>query len=438
MVSAFRWCLAWLRAHFALIQLVGVLVCISPLLFPAHVPLWTILGSLAGLILLPAVGGLWQGQVFVRTPLDIAVLLLLLLLPFSLLVTVDRALTLPHIYKVIASVALFYSVVDVLNSKPWFNLSAGIICVLAVALAIILLFGIRWTGSKFWWLPVNLSRYIPHLVNPFWKPEGFLGFNANLAGGTLALLLPVPVAYFLFGRGPLVRLGTFIESGIVGLILLFTQSRGALIAMVVAVAAMLVTSKRRWLIVAAILMLGIGLALVLMGQREAEELTWDDDFAKAVQSAEGRSELWSRGLYMMQDFPFTGIGFGMTVEVLPVLYPTFLIPNDGRIEHVHNLYLQAGVDQGFPGLIVLLAFLLGLFYLSWQSARRSNGTPLEPLALGLLGSAVAFATHGLVDTIPYSPKAHLIIWALFGVVVALWLHLARQGRSSGAALASGE
>ena len=100
---------------------------------------------------------------------------------------------------------------------------------------------------------------------------------------------------------------------------------------------------------------------------------------------------------------------------------------------MHNLYLQAGVDQGFPGLIITLAFMIGLFHLCWSSTQRARGTSLEPLALGLLGMVVAFATHGLVDTIPYSPKAHLILWALFGVAVALWQQLARDDSSSSTA-----
>jgi len=93
--------LTHLRAHTALAQLIGVVVCLPSLIFPTRVPLWAIPGSLAGLVLLLVAGHLLAGRPFVRTPVDVPILLLLLLLPVTILITPDRELTLPHVYKVI-------------------------------------------------------------------------------------------------------------------------------------------------------------------------------------------------------------------------------------------------------------------------------------------------------------------------------------------------
>ena len=415
--------LTHLRAHIALAQLIGVVVCIPPLLFPTQVPLWAIPASLAGLVLLLVAGHLLAGRPFVRTPVDVPILLLLLLLPVTILVTPDRALTLPHVYKVIGSVALFYGVVGALEERPWFGLSALTISALGVGLAAIILFGTSWSTAKLPWLPFDLYQLFPRLIRPFWNPEGF---NSNIAGGTLAMLLPVPAAYLFFGRRLLVRLGALLEVAIVGTILLLTQSRGAMVALAAGIAAVLVARNRRWLTVAVL--------LVVMGTFVGVDtpLTFVSDAAtgSAVHSAQARLELWSRGLMMLQDFPFTGIGFGMVVKVMPLLYPTFIIPNDRGIEHVHNLYLETGVDLGFPGLIATLSFLLGLFYLSWHAAQRAGGTGLEPLASGMLGAVVVFAVHGLTDNLTFYAKAHFIAWALFGVVVAVGLRLVHEDEPS--------
>ncbi len=409
-----RHCRAFLHAHAALIQLVGVVICILPLIFPTHVETWIIYGALGGLALILCVGYFLAGRFIVRTPVDFSVLLLLLLLPITLLVTYDRALTSQHVYKIIGSVALFYGVVGVLDEEAWFGLSALAICVLGTALASLVLLGTQWSTAKVPWFPLDLYQLLPRRIHAFWNPRGF---NSNIAGGTLAMLLPVPIAYMLFGRGPVVRLGALLEVGIVGFVLLLTQSRGAMIALAAGVAIMLVARNRRWLVVIVLAVALCALVLQLGGVDGLLFSASDASVENAVHSLEGRVELWSRGWMMLQDFPFTGIGLGTVVRVMPVLYPTFVVPPG--IEHMHNLYLEAGVDLGFPGLIAVLAFVLGLLHLSWSAARRAIGTGLEPLALGMLGVLVVFAVHGVSDNLTFYARGHFIAWALFGVAVGV-------------------
>jgi len=417
--------LLYLRAHTALAQLIGVLVCIPPLLFPTYVPLWAIPGSLVGLGLLLVAGYLLAGRPVVRTPVDVPILLLLLMLPVTLLITPDRDLTLPHVYKVVGSVALFYGIVGMLEEKPWFDLSALAVSLLGVVLAVLIIFGTKWTAPKLPWLPTDLYQRFPRLLHPFWNPKGF---SSNIAGGTLAMLLPIPIAYMFLGRRLLVRLGALLEVLSVSLVLLLTQSRGALVALAAGGMAMLAARSQRWLVVIVFLTIMGMLALQFIEVDGHLTSVSDATAESAVSSAQGRLELWSRGLMMLQDFPFTGIGFGTVVKVMPILYPTFVIPNDREIEHVHNLYLEAGVDLGFPGLIATLALLLGLLYLSWRATRCSDSTGLEPLALGMLGMLVVFAAHGFTDNLTFYPRAHFIAWALFGLTVAVGLRLVRDDK----------
>ncbi len=368
--------------------------------------------------------GRWlTGRAFVHTPLDLPLMLMMLLMPLNILISADRALTWPHVYKIIGGTAIFYGVVGLLREKPWFELSALGISLLGLVLGGILLFGTQWSGAKLSWLPFNLAGRIPRLVNPFWKPEGFAGFNANLAGGTVALLLPVPLGYVLFGRRIRVRVGALLETAALSALLLLSFSRGAMLAFGVAVLVMLVAHDWRWLGLVAVVLVA-GVVLLVTGKLDPVlDPVRNGDITASVQGLDSRLELWSRGIYMMQDFAFTGVGMGMVEKVLPLLYPTFLIPPSAGIEHVHNLYLEFGAELGFPGLMIVLAQLLLLFYLGWHSMQQARGTPWMPLASGLLGTVVVLAVHGLVDTIPFAPKAYLIIWALFGVAVALGLHL---------------
>ena len=413
------------RAHTALVQLIGVVICVPPLIFPTHVPAWGVYGALACFALLMFVGYVLAGRCIVRTPVDIPILVLLLLLPIAMAITPDRDLTLPHVYKAVGSVALFYGIVGVIEEEAWFELGGLAISVLGVVLAVLTLLGTEWPAAKLPLPLLDLYELFPRRFRAFWNPTGF---NSNIAGGTLAMLLPVPVAYLAFDRRTRVRLGALLAVGVVSLVLLLTQSRGAMVALAAGIMVMLIARDQRWLVVMVVLALICVLALQF-GEIDSFLAAASDTAAgSAIHSLEGRAELWSRGWMMLQDFPLTGIGFGTVVKVMPVLYPTFVVSNDTGLEHVHNAYLEVGVDLGFPGLIAALAFFLGLFYLSWCAARRASGTRLEPLALGMLGVLVVFAVHGLTDNLTFYARGHFIAWALFGVAAGVGMHFVRGNR----------
>jgi O-antigen ligase len=422
-----------LRRHLGLAQIVVVVVCLPPLFFPERAPQWVIWASLLILALTLVVGHLVTARSLIRTPVDISILLLLLMLPITLLVTPDRELTLSHVYKVIGSVALFYSIVEFLEEKPWFRLTSLSIIAIGLVLTAFVLLSTDWS-KKLVQMPFDIYELFPQAVRPFWNPEGF---NSNIAGGTLAMLLPIPITYALFERKLPLRLGAAVAVVMMGGVLLLTQSRGAISALLVGIAAMMVSEDRRWLVVGLLLVIA-GVLVFQFSSVDNLAATEPGAVERTVHSAQGRLELWSRGLMMLQDFVFTGIGFGMVVEVMPLLYPTFTVPNDAGLEHVHNLYLEAGVDLGFPGLIVTLALVLGLLHLSWDATQRARGTSLKPLASAMLGTVVVFATHGITDNITFYAKAHVITWALFGVAVAVAMYLLRYDRRARVLGASGQ
>jgi putative inorganic carbon (HCO3(-)) transporter len=195
----------------------------------------------------------------------------------------------------------------------------------------------------------------------------------------------------------------------------------------------------RWLALLAALALGLWLwrAGAAFLQHWGEWLS----SGGTLTSLAGRQEVWSRALYMTQDFPFTGIGLGTFDRVQLLLYPFFL--SAGLVHHAHNLFLQVAVDLGLPGLIAYLALWLGSFHSTWQAYRvlsppgnlRNRVSPRNPiseplcervppwlpsLALGLFGSQMAMTLHGLLDTPVWANKLAFLPWFAFGLSAALW------------------
>ena len=217
---------------------------------------------------------------------------------------------------------------------------------------------------------------------------------------------------------------------------LLTQSRGALLgfmAMIVVVT-FSTTGKR-----VRVLCLGALIVFVVLGWRFpqqfstlASQLTSDS----AISTSAIRLEIWSRAYYMIQDFPFTGIGLGNFQQILEQMYPLFLTTE--IIPHAHNLFLQIATDLGLLGLICWLAIVMGVTASLLAVQKRAVLHFAQPralmpymLATALLGSQAALLTHGIVDAVTWSSvRTAPFVWLLWGTAIALY----RADRANNAAL----
>lgn len=405
------------------VLLVGLLVP-AYVLFAERLSLRTLALLLLVIPLLWLLHWLARGRPFLPTPLDLPLLLWLITLPVGLWASALPETSLPILLREIVAVALFYAIVNSLNSAGKLKLATVALIAGTVLLAGIGMLGMQ-RATKLPFLPGGLLDLIPQRILSFWNPES-TGFSANLTGGLLALFAPVTVAYawaaswpLRLRKLPLAVLLWLLTAGEV-LVLILSQSRGAIAAFAVALVAVAIGRDRRWAWLLLLGTLAVALAWAFAGAQPTVELLLGGAADSAVSSAEGRLELFSRGLYMVQDFSFTGVGLGMFSRVLPLLYPLFLVGPDTEIAHVHNMYLQAGIDHGLPGLIAFLAMLLLLAIMGSQAIRHSRKQAWEPLAIGLLAGLVAYSLHGFVDVVASSPRTHILIWAHWGLLAAVW------------------
>jgi putative inorganic carbon (HCO3(-)) transporter len=220
------------------------------------------------------------------------------------------------------------------------------------------------------------------------------------------------------------RLAALVLAAFFGAVLVLTQSRGAWIGAVVGLGAMAWLRWRwaRWLLVGAGLLLVLG--LVTVGPQEALQTVFPSATPAAgtmlsTVNLEVRVELWNRALYAIQDFPFTGCGLGAFRQVVHLLYPLFLVGPDIDIGHAHNVFLQAALDLGLPGLIAYLALVGTALWIAWHVARAAAGQ-VRWLALGMVGSLVAFHVYGLTDTVALGAKPGVAFWVLLALAAGMW------------------
>jgi putative inorganic carbon (hco3(-)) transporter len=390
----------------------------------------------AALIVLPL---LWIGNRIVtghflaRTPYDVVILGLLVMVLVSLYATYDIAVSLPKITGVLLGVATFYVVVGFVDApKQLYQVLVVLLLGVAVFLGVVLV-GSSW-GNKFAVLQ-QLSARLPSFFRGL--PGADTGFHPAEVGGTLTWLMfiPVTVAIGLWSQGRIRRswpwlIGLGVLTAALLMALLLTQSRSAWLG-AAAGAAVLLWLLGRWgrvtlgigVVVLVVLMaLGVPERLISSG---GSSLVTVADQAAFNPSLADRTEIWSRAIYGMQDFPITGMGLGTFRYVLPILYPLFSISPEADLGHAHNEWLQAGVDLGLAGLIVFVA-LQGLsLVLAYRAFRMDWPVIVRWLMAGVLAGLVAHSIYGLTDAVALGAKPGVFVWVLMGLTATVW----RLGRA---------
>ena len=402
----------WIAEH----ELWLLSVPVTLMLFFGRLPIWIISASLL-LIPIPWVCR-WaaKGYLTARTPMDLPIVVLLSMALVGLYPSVDSSLSMPVLYKIIVELALFYGLANSFRSERRIWTAVAVLLLAGAGASLLSLAG---TEGMAYDVSAILGTH-GDLVRQLVRRLNEAGFNANIVGGTMAMLFPLNLSLFCFGSKrrskPLLGLSLLI----IGTTSLLAQSRGALMGLAVALVAMAIWRSRWFVLLVPLALIGFFVASRYLGVEQIADFLLITEVTGSVQ---GRFELWQRAIYMMQDFSYTGIGLGTFSRVAPVMYPFFLIGPDVTVPHSHNVFLQAGVDLGIPGLVAFVALLTAIFFTAIETVRMAKSSGSGPLAIGLFCGFLVYLIHGLLDYVTHSTKPGIVIWAIIGLIVALYRQL---------------
>lgn len=422
----------------AIAEPLALLLAAPLLLFPTVRPGWTA-AALALLALLALARWAAAGELWPATPFDAALLLFALTLPVAWWATAAADLSWPKLMGIVLGLLAFRALALGIRDRRTLGWGFAAFAAAGAGITAVGSLGASWS-AKF--APLRpLVQRLPRLLTDLpGAPDA--GVNANQLAGALLLYLPFCLAlalgYWREGRrGPAL-------AGLAGLaacggVLLLTQSRSGWLGAAAALAAFALlgglTSRRPPLRLAARVLLAVGVvALVaapiilgsgILGLGPAAGPAGAPGTLDGLSqiSLAGRIEIWSRALYAIQDFPFTGVGLGAFRRVVNLLYPLFTIGPDVDIAHAHNIFLQVALDVGLPGLIAYLALLWVAAALGWRTARQApprQGSPLtRALALGLLAGLAGLHVYGLTDALALGSKPGIAFWMALGLLAGL-------------------
>ncbi|MBL7201958.1 MAG: O-antigen ligase family protein [Anaerolineae bacterium] len=423
---------AWIADQEIWLLIAGV----SLVMFTSRWATWG-LGTLAVAWFLRWLG---RGSPTVRTALDGPAILLLVTIPVTLAVTSDRRTTFTAVSRLLAGLALCYGLANWARERSHFPVLTLGLAAAGIGLALFATVSVIWpVGSKLPIIPRAFYSKMTILVSDT--------INANMMAGALMMILPFVVSMTFFGDKLSSASGAVPASAarlldsrwvrrlwfgtsalLVGTLLVLTKSRGGWIAGGVSLFVLLAGRWPRmlWLIPAVLLAFGLLLwrgeasglldAVVFAGSSPV------DDPGSIPPGWSGRPEIWSRAIYMIQDFPLTGIGAGTFASVADVLYPFLSFRPHLEVTHAHNLFLQIAVDLGLPGLVAYLAILLLSLWGAVSNARfyrRTGQYGQAALAWAGLSSLAGMLVHGTVDATTWIVgRGSFLPWVVVGTIVA--------------------
>lgn len=144
---------------------------------------------------------------------------------------------------------------------------------------------------------------------------------------------------------------------------------------------------------------------------------------------------WEQGIKFMNDHPLLGVGYENWIE-----YYIYALPEaaaEGLISVSHNIFVQAGSELGYSGLICFIFMILFVFILNTRArkqAKKLNKDFLYFITYGLDAGLIGYLVAGFFVTVLYYP----FFWvqlsmtvALSSIVSKLWPAERKADRQSG-------
>lgn len=396
------------------------------------------------------------------TPMNLVLLVIAIQVLISLYATYDIAVSLQKVTGVIWGMAVFFALVRFGKKRSGIIVSTLVFITASVGISILGLLGIEWPMNKIIFFNSlyekfpNISAIIPGLTE---------GFHPNEVGGALTWIIPFWIVLFFWliisfrkikTSIPVlvILLGIFLNLALLGLssiVLLFSQSRSAYIGLAFGLLILLLVvlpKNIRWGYIS-LLVIGTGFLIyfIVNGQfmQYVNQLFPDNGMASmafSMNTMSGRVEIWSRAIYAMQDFAFTGMGMNTFRTIVNVLYPLQTISADVPVKdigHAHNLFLQVGLDLGIPGLIAFIGLYITSFWMISdvlkrlkRSLRGNNRTNIISkelyfvILVGFLGGQIAHLGFSMTDAIAFGAKPGILFWLMQSIICAIFLKVRKR------------
>lgn len=318
-------------------------------------------------------------SLFIKNPLNLPILAFMLIMYLSLWTAYVKFEVSPfgselHFFKrFVTTFILFFIIANSVKDKKTMRL---LISGMILMLFLIVLVTFREYRGEYRWHYSNSIRFF------------VAGMQPNHLGAFFAQSIPI-----LFS---LVFLHDKFRNKVFYLILLtlslpalmFTYSRGAYVAIIVAILVMTFLGGRRvFLRVVPIMLIAMVAISFLFGKGRIIPVSVKERFTSISEedkSIQGRREAWQVAKEYIVQSPIVGYGYGASKRLLP--------------RDTHNMYLDIILEAGILALLLLLWIFFRAFKTAYKLYRTSEDPFYKAIALGAIGSLAAVVIGNLFGT----------------------------------------
>ena len=385
----------------SLIFLIGVHIFFNP--FPQLTAIQEI--SFYGSVLILLVLLSLKKTIFsFKTPLTTPFILFVLWNIFGLFFALNKPNTSHDIYAhLLKYLMVYFLLVNYFNSFIRFKILAGLIVLSTTIFAsYLLVYFYLILGNP---ISVNLGYAMPWEI-----PTNILG---------ILTLCSVLLAVYMIDEQK-----KTINKLLVGLALivltfttLATQTRGAILAMLVSIAICLCAKKHLFLIFIIFL---ISLSIIMPVK---DRLNPAVIYNKILH--DDRRQIWYTFWEMIKDHPVTGIGFGMQTYNDEKLLNKYnqLVPSSYRqpVPHKapHNLIIDITVRTGFIGLALFIFIIYRFLWMIRVTIKNGRTHFVRTWAVGLLAAFAAWLIQGMFENTASGPAA-MVLFIILAMMTILW------------------
>ena len=233
--------------------------------------------------------------------------------------------------------------------------------------------------------------------------------NPNVLGEYFLLIIPLGCALVLNARSLPKRLVYLAITGIMGVCLVLTYSRGCYLGLLFAGAVFLALLDRRFLLVGIV---AVALCPLYLPQSVLSRFTSIGNMGDT--STSYRVYIWLATLAMMRKYWFCGIGPGS--EAFNTIYPEYAYSSI-TAPHSHNLYLQILCDTGVCGIAIFVMLIVAFYRMMFTAINRETDRQAKHLQIAGTSAITGFLVQSMTDYTFYNYRVMLMFWVVMGLCV---------------------
>jgi O-antigen ligase len=135
-----------------------------------------------------------------------------------------------------------------------------------------------------------------------------------------------------------------------------------------------------------------------------------------------RPPVWQAAARKIRERPWLGHGYGREIVAEDIRAAAAAAGSLNRLNHGHNMFVDAALQMGVPGVASLAALFLALGAALARLGRRIGG---EPLAMAGVALVAGYVVKNSTDDFFIRPSS-LVFWAIAGMLAGLGSTLARR------------